>query len=260
MYPYDIFPGLDLYSLLMVVGVIICLLFIRLQSDRRGLPARLQNLMLAGTVAAIVVGYGAAVLTQAFYNYLANGTFEVVANTGATFYGGLIGGAGVFILLYFVAGRLVFPDGKHIPLFRDVSDIAAACITVAHGFGRLGCLMVGCCYGARTDAWYGIEMVQLGYKVIPVQLFEALFLFALSALFLFLFLRGRTYLLPSYMIAYALWRFVAEEMRDDYRGATVVDFLSPSQLISVLLLLGGIAVLTVELVRDKRRAARAHLR
>ena len=62
------------------------------------------------------------------------------------------------------------------------------------------------------------------------------------------------------MIAYALWRFVAEELRDDYRGATVVDFLSPSQLISVLLLLGGIAVLTVELVRDKRRAARAHLR
>ena len=151
MYPYDIFPELDLYSLLMVVGVVICLLFIRLQSDRRGLPARLQNLMLAGTVAAIVVGYGAAVLTQAFYNYLANGTFEVVANTGATFYGGLIGGAGVFILLYFVAGRLLFPDGKHIPLFRDVSDIAAACITVAHGFGRRGCLMVGCCYGARTD-------------------------------------------------------------------------------------------------------------
>ncbi|MBQ5724922.1 MAG: hypothetical protein IIV80_02090, partial [Clostridia bacterium] len=62
MYPYDIFPGLDLYSLLMVVGVVICLLFIRLQSDRRGLPARLQNLMLAGTVTAIVVGYGAAVL------------------------------------------------------------------------------------------------------------------------------------------------------------------------------------------------------
>ncbi len=255
MYPYDIFLGMDLYSLLMVAGVIVCMLFIRLQGDRRGLPGRLQNLVLICTVTAVVLGYGAAVLTQAFYNYRANGTFEVVNNTGATFYGGLIGGAGAFILLYFVAGRFLFPGREHVAFFRDVSDLAAPCITVAHGFGRLGCLMAGCCYGARTDAWYGIEMVKLGYKVIPVQLFEAIFLFILSGILLCLFLRRKPYLMPSYMIAYALWRFVAEMMRDDYRGETVVNFLTPSQFISVLLLVGGLALLAVELVIDRRRAS-----
>ncbi len=257
MYPYELFLGMDLYSLLMVAGVVICMIFIRLQSDWRGFRANLQNLILLNTVAAVVLGYGSAVLFQAFYNYKANGIFEIVNSTGSTFYGGLIGGTAIFILIYFVAGRFLFPDGYHIPRFRAVSDLAAACITVAHGFGRLGCLMAGCCYGRPTEAWYGIKMVHLGYKVIPVQLFEALFLLALSGLLLWRFQREKKYNMPIYMIAYALWRFVAETMRADYRGATVVDFLTPSQFISVLLLSGGLLLLGIELYIDRKSALAA---
>lgn len=255
MYPYEIVFGMDLYSILLTVGVIVCMLFIRLQADWRGMTARLQNLVLINTVAAVVTGFGFAILFQAFYNYMANGVFEIVQNTGATFYGGLIGGTSVFILAYFLAGRFLFPDGYHVRRFREISDLAAAAITVAHGFGRLGCLMAGCCYGARCDAWYCIEMVHLGYKVVPVQLFEALFLFALSAVLLILFRRGKRYEMPIYMIAYACWRFVAEILRTDYRGATLVDFFTPSQLISVLLLAGGLILLGVELFLDRRRGA-----
>ncbi len=253
MYPYELFWGLDLYSILIVVGVVLCMIFIRLQADWRGLRASLQNLVLMNTVAAVVLGYGGAVLLQAFYNYMAKGTFEIVNNTGATFYGGLLGGAGMFILIYFVVGHFRFPDGYHVRQFRTVSDLAAAAVTVAHGFGRLGCLMAGCCYGARCDdAWYGIEMVHLGYKVIPVQLYEAIYLFLLAGIFLWLFKRGKRYLLPSYMMAYAAWRFVAEQLRDDYRGETVVDFLTPSQFISVLLLAGGLLLLAIQLYVDRR--------
>lgn len=252
MYPYEILFGMDLYAILIAVGVIICMLFIRLQADWRGLKAKLQNLILLNTVAAVVLGYGSAVVFQAFYNYMARGKFEIVNSTGSTFYGGLIGGTALFIVIYFAVGHFLFPDGYHARCFRTVSDLAPAAITVAHGFGRLGCLMAGCCYGARCDAWYGIEMVRLGYKVVPVQLFEALFLFALSAVLLVLFKKGKRYQMPIYMIAYACWRFVAELMRSDYRGATVVDFLTPSQFISVLLLVGGAALLIVELCLDRR--------
>ena len=251
MYPYEILFGLDLYILLISVGVIACMLFIRLQADWRGLKAGLQNLVLLNTVAAVVLGYGFAVLFQAFYNYMAKGTFEIANDTGSTFYGGLIGGTAVFIIIYFAVGHFLFPDGYHVRHFRTISDIAPACITVAHGFGRLGCLMAGCCHGAPTHAWYGIEMVHLGYKVVPVQLFEALFLFVLSAVLLILFRKGKRYELPIYMLAYAVWRFVAEMLRGDYRGATVVDFLSPSQLISVLLLAGGAVLLGIELYADR---------
>ena len=144
--------------------------------------------------------------------------------------------------------------GDHIPHLRTASDIAPACITVAHGFGRLGCLMAGCCYGAKCDAWYGIEMVHLGYKVVPVQLFEALYLFALSVIFLISFKQGKKYLMPAYMMAYAVWRFIAEILRNDYRGATIVDFLTPSQFISVLLLAGGLLLLGIELYVDRKKA------
>lgn len=257
MYPYEIFAGMDLYSILIAVGVIFCMVFIRLQSDWRGLRAKLQNLFLFNTIGAVVLGYGFAVLFQAFYNFMASGKFEIVQNTGSTFYGGLIGGTAMFIIIYFVAGHFLFKDKYHLPHLRTASDIAPACITVAHGFGRLGCLMAGCCYGARCDAWYGIEMVHLGYKVVPVQLFEALYLFALSAIFLILFKKGKKYLMPAYMMAYAVWRFIAETMRDDYRGETVVDFLTPSQLISVLLLAGGLILLAIELYVDGKKAKTA---
>ena len=46
MYPYEIFLGMDLYSIFIAVGVILCMVFIRLQSDWRGLRAKLQNLFL----------------------------------------------------------------------------------------------------------------------------------------------------------------------------------------------------------------------
>jgi phosphatidylglycerol:prolipoprotein diacylglycerol transferase len=226
------------------------MVFIRLQADWRGLKAGLQNLILFNTIASVVLGYGFAVLFQAFYNYMANGTFEVVNSTGSTFYGGLIGGTAMFIIIYMVVGHFRLPDGYHLRQFRTVSDLAPAAITVAHGFGRLGCLMAGCCYGGRCDAWYGIEMVHLGYKVLPVQLFEALFLFALSAVLLVMFRKGKRYEMPIYMTAYACWRFVAEILRGDYRGATIVDFLTPSQLISVLLLAGGGVLLAIELYLD----------
>ncbi len=255
MYPKQIFLGLDLYTILLLVGVLACMVFIRLLSDHRQMRARWYNLVLFGALFAVVLGYGSAALFQSFYDYLATGTFSL--NSGTTFYGGLIGGTVMFIVLYYVAGHFLFSDGYHKEHFRDVSDMAAPCITVAHGFGRLGCLMAGCCHGKPTDAWYGVIMARTGEKVIPVQLFEAVFLLAFSAILFMAYWNRKRYLLPTYMIVYALWRFPAEMMRADDRGATIVDFLTPSQLISVLLLLGGVALLIVELVMDRRAAKKA---
>ena len=68
---------------------------------------------------------------------------------------------------------------------------------------------------------------------------------------------GKKYLMPAYMMAYAVWRFVAEILRNDYRGATVVDFLTPSQFISVLLLAGGLLLLGIEMYVDHRKTKAA---
>lgn len=259
MYNKKLFWDLDLYGVFMLIGVLACLILVRVLSDRRKLRAAWQNLALFNAVFAVLLGYGGAVLFQAFYNYMEDGVFEIVQDTGATFYGGLIGGTLMFIVIYFIAGHFLFKDGYHIPHLRTASDMAAPCIAVAHGFGRLGCLMAGCCHGARTDAWYGIYMdIQSDnttemVKVVPVQLYEAIFLLALAAVTFTLFWKNKKYLMPLYMVTYGIWRFVAEYLRADDRGATVVDFLSPSQFVSVLLISGGILLLAIELFVDLKK-------
>ena len=250
MYPHKLFLDIDLYSIFMLAGVIGCMVFIRVLSDRKHMKATWQNLVLFNAVIAVLLGYGSAVLFQAFYNFMESGTFVVANNTGATFYGGLIGGTALFIIIYFVAGHFLFKDGYHKAHFRTVSDLAVPCITVAHGLGRIGCLMAGCCHGPETDAWYGIVMN--GVKRVPVQLFEAIFLLCLAGMTFFLFWIGRKYLMPLYMVSYGIWRFIAEYLRADHRGATVVDFWSPSQLVSVLLIVGGIALFVVEFCIDRK--------
>ena len=184
------------------------------------------------------------------------GGYELSTSTGATFFGGLLGGTMVFIALYFGVGHFRYRDGYHKAHFRDVLDMAPAAITVAHGLGRIGCLMAGCCHGAETDAWYGIDMA--GGRYVPVQLYEALFLFALCGALLWMMKKGKRHQMPTYMLVYGTWRFFVEYLRADDRGQTIVSFLSPSQLIALLLFFGGIALLLVECHLDRRAAGKGN--
>lgn len=47
------------------------------------------------------------------------------------------------------------------------------------------------------------------------------------------------------MIAYGIWRFFAEYMRGDDRGEFFIKSLTPSQGTSILLVLGGIALILI---------------
>ena len=115
--------------------------------------------------------------------------------------------------------------------------------------------MAGCCHGKPTNAWYGISMDTgirsvtgevIMQKVVPTQLFETIFL-----LIVFLYLVSRikdnqTYCLQFYMCIYGVWRFIIEYLRDDYRGTTVIDSLTPSQFTALLMVLGGIMLIFLQ--------------
>ena len=89
-------------------------------------------------------------------------------------------------------------------------------------------------------------------RYVPVQLFEAVFLLLLAA-FLFLRAIGKQGLcLPLYLSIYGVWRFVAEYLRDDYRGDTFISALTPSQLIACILTAVGIGLIFVEKYLYKR--------
>lgn len=249
MYPNPIFAGIDLYTLLLCVGIFLALVVFRVFSDRAKMYWKLQNFcFIVGTV-AITAGVGSAVLFQAFYNFMDDPGrgFIIDKYTGSTFYGGLIGGVVGFLTIYFLVGSFFFKKNKeHVNNFFNVANIGAASIAIAHGFGRLGCLMAGCCHGAETDAWYGVYFKSYNIKAVPIQLFEALFLFALFGFFVYRLLKGKNYNLPLYMIMYGVWRFIIEFFRADDRGSTIVSFLSPSQLIAVLMIAGSFGVFYLE--------------
>ncbi|MBP5176957.1 MAG: prolipoprotein diacylglyceryl transferase, partial [Clostridia bacterium] len=218
MYPYELIPGtgIDLYSILIVVGVIAAFVTLRFLSDKTKIPAKVFNFAILTSIVAIVVGWLAAMLFQAVYNFTATGEFVF---KGQTFLGGLIGGAAVFLLFYFIVGKFVFKGSDaHIKNFGTLLNILIPCLVVAHGFGRIGCLTAGCCYGEVTDAWYGVHMHSGGVWAdrVPTQLFEALFLFALFAVLLVLVIKVKMKnTLSVYLIAYGVWRFLIEFVRAD---------------------------------------------
>lgn len=265
MYPYKLITfsdgtGITLYEIFILIGAIVALLLIRVLGDKRKMPAKLQNLILIGTVVSIVLGYLSAVLFQAVYNIASRGKFIIDEYTGATFYGGLIGGAICLIVIYLVGGKLMYREtNEHLRWFPTFANIAACCIPAAHAFGRIGCLMAGCCHGGFTDAWYGIEQYVevspgvMGWaKVVPVQLFEAIFLFVLAAAVIVLYLKNKPFEMPIYLIGYGVWRFIIEFYRTDDRGTSFIPGLSPSQTTAIFLVAGGIAIVALGLFLRKK--------
>ena len=245
MFPKEIIFGLTMYDILLGVAVVAAIAIFTYFSNRRKLNYRLHNFILIDTVLAVILGYGFAVLFQALWNFLETGVFVLSRNTGATFLGGLIGGAAVFLGVYFIAGAFVFKDGLNRRKLPNILDVIAVCIPAAHSIGRVGCLCAGCCHGKPTDAWYGIYMVNLGKRVVPTQLFEALFLAALAAFLFVRALKNKKFNMPLYMAAYGIWRFPMELLRDDDRGHSFISFLTPSQLISILLIAGSVVLFIV---------------
>ena len=251
MYPNELFNifglSIDLYTICFLVGIIACLIFTIIAMKKCGYSSTARDTIIIIGIFAIMIGLLSAGLFQAFYNLIAGRgfTFE-----GMTFIGGLIGGVISFLGIYFLYVYVINPRLKEKSFFKSDMNkgvwyllrIAPISITIAHGFGRIGCFFAGCCYGKETEAWYGIQFPGLPTKVIPTQLFEAIFLFVLSAaMIVLLFVVHFKYNMSLYLVSYGIWRFVIEYFRGDYRGSFIPG-LSPSQFWSIIMVLLGIAI------------------
>ena len=236
--------GVSMYGICLALGILMCLLIFYIYTKKKGMPVEVQDFVFFIAIASIAIGVLFAMLFQSFYNWIDTGKW--VFGTGLTVMGGLIGGAGAFLALYFGIGHFYFKGkkkGLHIKQFNNVFLTAPCCITIAHGFGRIGCLMGGCCHGqylGETYVFGGIWMEGTtdgwGYYV-PTQLYEALFLFALFALLSVLYFKRVNFLMSIYLVAYAIWRIIIEFFRADMRGELIPGTLSPSQWQSILFVL-----------------------
>ena len=251
MYPNDLFNigsiHVDLYSICFIVGILACFIYTYFAMKKSDYSSTAIDTILVIGILAIMMGVFSAALFQAFYNLIAGNGFTF---QGMTFIGGLIGGVITFLGIYFLYVYVINPRLKEKNFFKSDMNkgvwyllrIAPVSITLAHAFGRLGCLFAGCCHGHVTAEWYGIYNAEVGAKTIPIQLYEAIFLFLISAVMIVLLFKFNfKYNMSLYLVSYGIWRFVIEYFRADYRG-NFIPGLSPSQFWSIIMVLLGVAI------------------
>lgn len=165
----------------------------------------------------------------------------MIQRGGLVFYGGLMGS---------VLGTLIFVRWKKLPLMK-VCDAFAPSIALGHVFGRIGCLMNGCCYGAACHLPWAIhfpkEHATEGQGVHPTQLYEAGLNLVLYILLERMYRHKRFdgQVFGAYLIAYAILRVVVELFRGDY-GTHMLGPLTPGQLFSTAILLAGVIILATQ--------------
>ena len=236
MYPYIWI--IDTYSLMIFLGVIACFVLFWLFRKKYNISKSFTYDIFILACISIAIGIIFAVLFQLLFDAL-KGT---IRGSAMTFYGGLVGGILTFLAGYFIVIKRQYKNAKFL---TDVMPIAPACITIAHGFGRIGCFLAGCCYGVETDSWLGVQFPHLSHAVYPTQLFEAIFLFILTAILFYIAIKKRsTITLPLYLLSYGVFRFCLEFLRGDNRGA-LLSTLSPSQWFSIIAIISAIIVYVV---------------
>src|SRR5688572_19445903 len=106
-----------------------------------------------------------------------------IGRSGLVFYGGLIGAS---------LGTILYCWKNKLPLWK-IADVMAPSVALGHAFGRLGCLMTGCCYGRACSLPWAIRFpdthATAGLPVHPVQIYESLLNFSFYALLMVFYRR-----------------------------------------------------------------------
>lgn len=229
------------YGLMIAIGIIAAYLNTERLAKKSGLdPEPVFNILLFG------VGFGILGAKLLFYitildQILANPKLITTYLTeGFVVYGGIIFG---------ILAALLYCKKRKIP-FLNYLDCAAPSIALAQGFGRIGCFLAGCCYGAPMDSPISITFTHSAYApnhipLFPSQLVSSAFDFVHFFVLCALLKRNKQ---PGkigafYLIFYSIGRFIIEFFRGDLERGNV-GTLSTSQFISVFVMIVGIALVT----------------
>ena len=158
---------------------------------------------------------------------------------GFVVYGGIIGGV--------LAGYVVCRIKKE--KFWQYFDLIAPAIALAQGFGRIGCLLAGCCYGKETDSPLSItfhtsDFAPNDVALIPTQIYSSIldFLNCIVLCLIARYAKKERTVSGCYLIFYSTGRFILDFFRGDLERGSV-GVLSTSQFISIFIFVIGAAIL-----------------
>lgn len=269
MHPHLI-PGLPSYGMMILIGFVSGLFVFRRVLQLRGLDVERYTDYILWIFLAALVGTRLFHILFGPVDY-SNRPWRVLAiwDGGLSFQGGFLAGAAA---TFFLRRRLEL---------RHFLDAGALGLVLGHLWGRIGCVLAGCCWGKSHAHWPGAltfaddSAAGLHYRtvglwpadtplpaLVPVQLYEALWL-------LVLFAAGMRLARPAarpglifalYMAGYGIGRFFLEILRGDpgrgqlfgvhsetlararELGTETAIFLSVPQAVSLVMLVAGIVL------------------
>ena len=141
--------------------------------------------------------------------------------------------------------------------FLRYFDLLIPSVALAQGFGRLGCLLAGCCYGKETDSHLAITFTNSDFApnhvpLVPTQIYASVLDFAHYFVLILAakHLKGKSQVAGLYLILYSVGRFILEFYRGDLERGSV-GILSTSQFISIFTFCAGLLLFLYGAVRKK---------
>lgn len=232
---------IEYYGLIMAFAMILGVIVACLNAKKRGLKSNDILILACYVLPLAVIGARIYYFIFSLDNYDSFWQIFEIWNGGLAIYGGVIGGA-LGVMLYCLI---------HKKNFFAVTDIAAPSLILGQAIGRIGCFFAGCCYGIEVtnDAhmWFPLSTQINGvwhYSTFFYESFWNFLVFAALMLVLYLGKNIKEYgvVMSLYFILYGIGRAWIEALRGDslYLGAIKV-----SQLLSILLIIAGVAIITV---------------
>lgn len=221
------------YGMMIAVGILAGMAYLIIAGKKEpGLTFDQANSLFLWVFLAAIIGGKLFLFFEDPVGYMRN-PGALFSGRGFVFYGS-------FLLA--IPVMWIFFKRYKLPPYQML-DIMAIATCLVHMFGRVGCFLAGCCYGKPTDAALAVVFTNpvcyaepLDTPLYPTQLMEAGYIFAVMLVLIWMKKRRRFYgqLFLSYLILYAVGRFVLEFFRGDVgRGFVIEGYLSHSQFIAL---------------------------
>jgi len=237
------------YGLMIAIGIIVAFKIVEYRAVRRQMEVNPVLSMGIWSVAGGFVGAKLLYWITQWRSIWENPKLLLNVSEGFVVYGGIVTG---------IAVGYVYCKRKKLNFLQHL-DLCVPAVAIAQGFGRIGCLLAGCCYGVETNSWLGItfhdsQLAPNGVSLVPTQIIESLYSFALFFVLIWIARRNvpQGLIAMIYLLGYSVGRFIIEFYRGDIiRGH--IGMFSTSQLIALAIVVATLAALALT---TRRQAAR----
>ena len=238
------------YGLMIAIGIFSAYCLAEYRARKIGLDEeRVFGMTLWAVIGGILGGkilYFITILPQIFadLSLLYRNLLE-----GFVIYGALIGGF-IGIVLYCRIWKMKL---------LAYLDLALPSVALAQGFGRIGCLLAGCCYGRETSGAFAITFHESAYApngvpLVPTQIISSVLDFLHFFILLYFVKKWKKndgQVTGLFFMLYSAGRFVLEYFRGDLERGSV-GVLSTSQFLAIFMFIFGAVFF---FVLSKKKAA-----